>query len=94
MRDFRSIRTTRFMGMFRLIGRLAPGVSFEAGREQLRAVTMAQGIHGDDGTPVVANYQSLREFLLGDKRTPAVLMPAHGPSSLSCSWPARATSPR
>jgi putative ABC transport system permease protein len=68
------MKTARTMGLLRGVGRLKAGTSFEIARERLHAATKARNLHGDDGTLMYATFMSLRESLLGDKRTSALLM--------------------
>ncbi len=55
-------------------GRLAPGLTVERASEMLRALGTAQNLHVGDGGLAYAKVKPLREALLGNKRTSAVLM--------------------
>lgn len=67
-------RTGRFRGALSGVGRLAPGVSVARANEMLRAKGMAQDHRVSTGGVAYIATSSLRESLLGDKRTSAILM--------------------
>lgn len=67
-------RAERFLLGLNTIGRLAPGVSEETARDMLRAASTAQDIHSPDGNLIYGTMLSLRDSLVGDKRTSALLM--------------------
>lgn len=56
------------------VGRIAPGLTVARANEMLRAVGIAQDLKHADGGVAYATVKPLRESLLGDKRTSAVLM--------------------
>jgi putative ABC transport system permease protein len=56
------------------VGRLAPGLSVDGAREMLRAVGEAQNVRHPDGSLTYATVTPLRQSLVGNRRTSAVLM--------------------
>jgi putative ABC transport system permease protein len=64
----------RFRFVLSGVGRLAPGLTVERANEMLRAAGAAQNLHHPDGGLAYATVKPLRESLLGDKRTSAILM--------------------
>lgn len=67
-------KTERFRYVLNAVGRIAPGLTVESTREMLRAAGAAQNLHEPDGGLVYGTVKSLRQSLVGDKRTSAVLM--------------------
>ena len=66
--------TERFRYVLSAVGRLAPGLRRDTAGEMLRAAATAQNLRTPDGALVYGAVTSLRDSLVGDKRTSAVLM--------------------
>ncbi len=74
MRLSESLRTSRSTGLLRSVARLKRGMAMDVVRQRLETLTTAQNLRGDDGTLMYATLGSLRDSLLGDRRTSALLM--------------------
>lgn len=67
-------KTERFRLVLIAVGRLAAGMTVKSARERLHAVGIEQNMRVPDGAVVYGTVQSLRQSLVGNRRTGALLM--------------------